>query len=190
MALASMQAGDHVSDSYSQSNSSLHSHSVPSVLSAEAALQDSSLLRNITSHIAKSKAPSLIVPLAFIELSEDAHYAAGGQAPDQYRPLVPPEMLKCMDDGAADVFFSPLARDSICSIACHAYRVQKDKWRQRTSFQEGKKARKRSWVGIDDRKPYAYLREEMYVPFVSEPLPCSRTCWCADRFTQGVRPYD
>ncbi|KAI4119522.1 MAG: hypothetical protein LQ345_000584 [Seirophora villosa] len=161
MALASMQAGDHVSDSYSQSNSSLHSHSVPSVLSAEAALQDSSLLRNITSHIAKSKAPSLIVPLAFIELSEDAHYAAGGQAPDQYRPLVPPEMLKCMDDGAADVFFSPLARDSICSIACHAYRVQKDKWRQRTSFQEGKKARKRSWVGIDDRKPYAYLREEM-----------------------------
>ncbi|KAL9020991.1 MAG: hypothetical protein Q9185_001818 [Variospora sp. 1 TL-2023] len=164
MALASMQAGDHLSDSYSQSNYSLHfstSHFVPSFRSPDAALQNDSLLRSIRSHMDKSKASSLIVPLAFIEPSEDVYYAADGQAPDKDRPLMPPAMLKCMDDGAADVFISPLARDSICSIACHVYRAQKDKWRQREPFEEGKKARKRSWVGIDDQKPYAYLREEM-----------------------------
>lgn len=166
MALEARQAGSQVPDRHHQPTSdapSPTSHSVPWIAGQAAAAQDTNLLRSITSHIAQSRLSTLIVPLAFIELSEDAPHANGRQMSSEDRPLVPREMLECMDDGAADVFFGPLALDRIRSIASHAYRVRKDKSKQTASFQEAKKARKRSWVGIDDRKPYSYLREEMYV---------------------------
>lgn len=137
-------------------------HSLPPAANRAAAGQDTNLLRSISSLIAQSRLSTLIVPLAFIELPEGASYAKGRQTANEDKPLLPELMLKCMDDGAADVFFGPLALDRIRSIASHAYRVQNDRLKQKALFQEAKKARKRSWVGVDDRKPYSYLREEMY----------------------------
>lgn len=174
MALAAIQPGNEIPNHYRQSRSDVHprtSHSMPPSASQNAAVYDTNLLRSISSHIARSKLSSLIVLLAFIELSADAPDADHGQSPSKEKPLVPQEMLRCMDDGAVDVFFSPLTLDRIRSIASHAYRVRLEKSKQKALYQEGKKARKRSWVGMDDRKPYAYLREEMYVMLISKGVP-------------------
>ncbi|KAL8694436.1 MAG: hypothetical protein Q9218_000928 [Villophora microphyllina] len=116
----------------------------PLSTSNNAAIQDDNLLRTISSRIKRSKLSSLIVPVAFVQSPRGSY--ADRRLPDSNQPLVSEEMLKCIDDGAVDVLFSPLALD--CS-------------KKRASSQEAKKARKRSWVGIDDRKPYAYLREEI-----------------------------
>lgn len=178
MALESMPTGLQTSETQRQSGSSLHfstNRVVPLVSSPDATLQDNNLLRSITSHISTAKAPTLIIPLAFVELPENVPHVDGRRAPGRDMSFVPPETLRCIDDGAAHVIFGPLARDSICSIACQAYRLLTDTKRHRASIQDGIKARKRSWVGTDDRKPYAYLREEMYVPFSeAETLPCTR----------------
>ncbi|KAL8842417.1 MAG: hypothetical protein Q9170_000545 [Blastenia crenularia] len=135
---------------------------MPSAASqASTITQEPNLLKTIKSHIAKEKLSSLVVPLAFIQLPEDIIPMDRRQDSDKHKPLLPQDMLRCMDEGAADVFFGPLALDRIRSIASHAYRVRKDQSHKKARVQEAKKARKRSWVGIDDRKPYAYLREEM-----------------------------
>lgn len=139
------------------------SHSTPYNRSQPSEIQESNLLRTITTQIARSNLSSLVVPLVFIQSSEDVTHIEHRQNPSRDKPLVTYEMLRCMDEGAIDVYFSPLALDHIRSIASHAYRIRKDKSKQGALFQEAKKVRKRSWVGIDDRKPYAYLREEMYV---------------------------
>ncbi|KAI4103554.1 MAG: hypothetical protein L6R37_003771 [Teloschistes peruensis] len=121
--------------------------------------QDGNLLRALSAHITRSKLSSLIVPVAFVPSPRDIY--ADSRPPDRKQPVVPDEMLKCIDSGAVDVLFSPLAMDCVRSLISHAYRSRKNQSKKRASSQEAKKARKRSWVGIDDRKPYAYLREEI-----------------------------
>jgi 3',5'-cyclic-nucleotide phosphodiesterase len=46
-------------------------------------------------------------------------------------------------------------------LVIHAYRLQKEFAREEASFLTSKRNRKLSWVGVDDAKPYAYLREAM-----------------------------
>ncbi|KAL9587106.1 MAG: hypothetical protein Q9212_000473 [Teloschistes hypoglaucus] len=121
--------------------------------------QDGNLLRALSAHITRSKLSSLIVPVAFVQSPRDTY--ADSRPPDRKQPVIPDEMLKCIDSGAVDVLFSPLAMDCVRSLISHAYRSRKNQSKKRASSQEAKKARKRSWVGIDDRKPYAYLREEI-----------------------------
>ena len=60
-----------------------------------------------------------------------------------------------------DVLTSPISRDSAQGLAVHAYRVFKEVSREETAFQAGRRSRKLSWVGVEDTKPYAYLREAM-----------------------------
>ena len=167
-ALDAQQTDDRISARYQQSNPNVQSAmSTPSTAGHLSTIQDSSLIRTIASRITSKSLSDLVVPLVLIQSPEnDTHPGRqqnSQQALARNGPLVPQEMLQCMDEGAADVFYGPLALDRIRSIASHAYRVRKDKSKQRALFHEAKKARKRSWVGIDDRKPYAYLREQMYV---------------------------
>ncbi|KAL8999717.1 MAG: hypothetical protein Q9169_001534 [Polycauliona sp. 2 TL-2023] len=121
----------------------------------------SNLLKAIASRSNLADPPTGIIPVTFIQLPESdvCNDRMEHSANDQ--PLLPPELLRCFDDGAVDVVFGPLSSKSIRSIASHAYRHRKDGSRKRESSQEIRKSRKRSWVGFDDRKPYAYLREEM-----------------------------
>ncbi|KAL8914028.1 MAG: hypothetical protein Q9171_001279 [Xanthocarpia ochracea] len=128
----------------------------------------SNLLRAIASQIALADSSMLIMPVAFIQSQEDDVHAARQQQSARDEPLLPPELLRCLDDGAVDVVFTPLSFDRIRSIASQSYRQRKDRSKKRASSQEIKKSRKRSWVGFDDRKPYAYLREEMYVSTTCE----------------------
>ncbi|TVY30062.1 3',5'-cyclic-nucleotide phosphodiesterase [Lachnellula hyalina] len=78
-----------------------------------------------------------------------------GAALDQFRTI------KYMDLGAVDVLTSPLLHERLPSLAVHAYRAHKDASKEQRALLELKRGRKRSWVGVDDSKPYAYLREAM-----------------------------
>lgn len=69
--------------------------------------------------------------------------------------------IKYMDLGAVDVLTSPLTPERLPSLAAHAYRAHKDASKEQRALLELKRGRKRSWVGVDDQKPYAYLREAM-----------------------------
>ncbi|KAI4129065.1 MAG: hypothetical protein LQ338_002415 [Usnochroma carphineum] len=162
MALAAIQPGNEIPNHYRQSRSDVHprtSHSMPPSASQNAAVYDTNLLRSISSHIARSKLSSLIVLLAFIELSADAPDADHGQSPSKEKPLVPQEML----------------RYRIRSIASHAYRVRLEKSKQKALYQEGKKARKRSWVGMDDRKPVSGLMTGICSPEEVQPTISSHS---------------
>jgi hypothetical protein len=70
-------------------------------------------------------------------------------------------LTRYIDAGAVDVLTSPLSRDHVQGLAVHAYRVYKEVSVKETNFLTQKRNRKLSWVGVDDTKPYAYLREAM-----------------------------
>ncbi|KAF7879197.1 hypothetical protein EAF04_000395 [Stromatinia cepivora] len=78
-----------------------------------------------------------------------------------YIPLDQRRTMRFLDIGAVDVITSPLLLERLPSLAVHAYRAHKDASRDHRAFMELKRGRKRSWVGVEDQKPYAYLREAM-----------------------------
>jgi 3',5'-cyclic-nucleotide phosphodiesterase len=69
--------------------------------------------------------------------------------------------IKYLDIGAVDVLPSPVLQERLPSLAVHAYRAHKDASKEHRAMMDMKRGRKRSWVGVDDQKPYAYLREAM-----------------------------
>lgn len=69
--------------------------------------------------------------------------------------------IKYLDTGAVDVLTHPLLKERLPSLAVHAYRAHKDALKEHRAMMDMKRGRKRSWVGVDDAKPYAYLREAM-----------------------------
>jgi 3',5'-cyclic-nucleotide phosphodiesterase len=76
-------------------------------------------------------------------------------------PLDQERTMKYLDIGAADVLTSPLLKDRLPSLAVHAYHAHKEALKDQRALLDMKRGRKRSWVGLDDQKPYAYLREAM-----------------------------
>ncbi|KAI1326359.1 HD-domain/PDEase-like protein [Xylariaceae sp. FL0255] len=70
-------------------------------------------------------------------------------------------LRKCMDLGAVDIMASPLHVKTLTSLEVHAYRAHKEAAKEQQAQLEFRRGRKRSWVGIHDEKPFAYLREAM-----------------------------
>ncbi|PNY26133.1 Phosphodiesterase [Tolypocladium capitatum] len=70
-------------------------------------------------------------------------------------------MRKCLDLGAVDVIISPLSSKCITTLEICAYKAHRDAARERQAMVEIAKGRKRSWVGVNEQKPFAYLREAM-----------------------------
>jgi 3',5'-cyclic-nucleotide phosphodiesterase len=71
-------------------------------------------------------------------------------------------MLQCLDAGALDVVKSPLDKAGIMGLTVHAYRIYKNAKKEQAGFMAmARRNRKQSWVGMEDEKPYAYLREAM-----------------------------
>ncbi|KAL7918894.1 hypothetical protein ACQKWADRAFT_216755 [Trichoderma austrokoningii] len=68
---------------------------------------------------------------------------------------------RCLDLGAVDVIVAPLGPKCIATLEICAYKAHRDAARDQQAMMEITKGRKRSWVGINDQKPYAYLREAM-----------------------------
>lgn len=71
-------------------------------------------------------------------------------------------MLQCLDAGALDVVKSPLDKAGIMGLTVHAYRIYKNAKKEQAGFMAmARRSRKQSWVGMEEEKPYAYLREAM-----------------------------
>jgi hypothetical protein len=68
---------------------------------------------------------------------------------------------KCLDLGAVDVVISPLNSKCITTLEICAYRAHRDAAREQQALLEIKRGRQRSWVGVNEEKPFAYLREAM-----------------------------
>jgi len=141
-----------------------------------------SLLRCISLDIQQHNLSKLVVPVAVVTIPGQGHSEVRAQEGTQEKaeqgsawtpfasrmragsmsiPLDQKRTMKYLDMGAVDVLTSPLLKDRLPSLAIHAYRAHKESLREHNAFLEIKRGRKRSWVGLDDQKPYAYLREAM-----------------------------
>ncbi|KAM5351564.1 hypothetical protein ACJ41O_004287 [Fusarium nematophilum] len=68
---------------------------------------------------------------------------------------------RCLDLGAVDVIITPLSAKCITSLEICAYRAHRDAAKEQQTLLEIRQGRKRSWVGVNEEKPFAYLREAM-----------------------------
>lgn len=140
------------------------------------------LLQWITSQIQQKSLSKLMVPIAVITVPQVVQLSSSPPKEPFFRstsfssqrskpsfaraasvtmPLDQLQMVKYLDLGAVDVLTCPLSRERLPSLAIHAYRAHKELSIEQKAMMEMKRTRKRSWVGVDDEKPYAYLRESM-----------------------------
>jgi 3',5'-cyclic-nucleotide phosphodiesterase len=144
------------------------------------------LLSRITSDLQVDEGVKLVIPVALVRMKRKdstatpitpiRHSHPGNNAhlsptfEDKPAPVDTPMMLQCLDAGALDVVPSPLNNEKIMGLTVHAYRIYKTAKKEQSAFLASAskfvaaaRRRKQSWVGIDEEKPYAYLREAMYV---------------------------
>ena len=147
------------------------------------------LLQHIANEIAYSNFSKLIIPIAMTHNLEGFIAAAdvrrsgrpNHHTPDSFSrldaempkpefdpnihgpnaPVDPKRMLKCLESGAVDVITSPLTRARVYGLVVHVHRAHNESVKDRAAFLATMQLRKRSWVGMDNQKPYAYLRESM-----------------------------
>ncbi|CAD0090811.1 unnamed protein product [Aureobasidium mustum] len=106
------------------------------------------LLAYLSSEIQQRVRSRLVIPIAVLAGKTDLL-------------AEPTRMSRFLDAGAIDVLPSPIGLDRVQGLAVHAYRTYKEVTREAASFVLEKRNRKLSWVGIDEERPYAYLREVM-----------------------------
>ncbi|KAL5612797.1 hypothetical protein BROUX41_004119 [Berkeleyomyces rouxiae] len=70
-------------------------------------------------------------------------------------------LQRCLDLGATDIIVGPINQKSVTSLEVHAYRAYRDALRDQQAILEVRRGRRRSWVGVNEEKPYSYLREAM-----------------------------
>jgi 3',5'-cyclic-nucleotide phosphodiesterase len=127
------------------------------------------LLQCITSEIQYQSLSKLVVPIAVVSTSDHSAPATSvnqslsvSQTPAGSVPLLDQaRTIQYLDAGAVDVLTSPLLQERLPTLGIHAYRAHRDASKDQRALLEMKRGRKRSWVGVDDQKPYAYLREAM-----------------------------
>jgi hypothetical protein len=118
----------------------------------EADIYGIQLLTHITSEIHAKKLSKLIIPIAIVNSSGNEPFSDTAHTT---------RLMRFMDAGAVDVLTCPLTQDKVQALAAHAYRVFKEVTKNDASFLSRNRSRKMSWVGVDEDKPYAYLRESM-----------------------------
>lgn len=122
------------------------------------------LLTHISSEITTRNFSKLVVPIVMLTGLQHEASQVGLPSPGIPGGQVLTNTLRLtryLDAGAFDVLPSPLSKDRMHGLVVHAYRLQKEHTREEISFLTSKRNRKLSWVGVDDGKPYAYLREAM-----------------------------
>ncbi|RDA86748.1 hypothetical protein CP532_4178 [Ophiocordyceps camponoti-leonardi (nom. inval.)] len=121
------------------------------------------LLQKLVTEAHLRNVSKLIIPVPVLGLSDSAGQTIEGAAVssqarlETYRPL----LRKCLDIGAVDVIISPLSTTCIATLEMCAYKARRDATREQQALLEFARGRKRSWVGVNEQKPYAYLREAM-----------------------------
>ncbi|PVI06641.1 HD-domain/PDEase-like protein [Periconia macrospinosa] len=128
------------------------------------------LLTHISSEIASRNFSKLVIPVVILS-GLDREWASNTlPSPAVHGSQVLTDtvrLVRYLDAGAVDVLSSPLSKDSVHGLVVHAYRIHKEVTREEASFLTTKRNRKLSWVGVDDSKPYAYLREAMVSSLMS-----------------------
>lgn len=124
------------------------------------------LLTHISSEISSRNFSKLIVPIVMLSGVTQEEPPSSGPLPSPGLQMSFPigdtvRLTRYLDAGAVDVLTSPVSRDRMIGLAVHAYKLQKEFSREEASFLTTKRNRKLSWVGVDETKPYAYLREAM-----------------------------
>ena len=121
------------------------------------------LLTHIASEIKIKKISQLIVPIVVLSGFERDWASSGLPSPSVHGSQVLSDTVRLtryLDAGAADVLTSPLSKDNAQGLAVHAYRVSKQFSSNDAAFLKNGN-RRLSWVGVEEAKPYAYLREAM-----------------------------
>jgi 3',5'-cyclic-nucleotide phosphodiesterase len=143
------------------------------------------LLSRITSDLQVDEGAKLVIPVALVRMKRKRSNATAVTSArnshsgkdsslsttfeDKPSPVDSNMMLQCLDAGALDVVPSPLNNEKIMGLTVHAYRIYKTAKKEQSAFLASAskfvaaaRRRKQSWVGIEEEKPYAYLREAMY----------------------------
>ena len=138
------------------------------------------LLKHFSLEIAEGNLSKLTVPIAFAHsdrrpiprstptanglppASDEGNQSPSNQ-PLAHRPSVvaPARIITYLQEGAIDVVQAPFTKERLEALAVHGYRAHIEGVRTQPAFLESMRMRKRSWVGVDEEKPYAYLRESM-----------------------------
>ena len=182
MVLVAVSAEDDLESSSSRSRESSQASDLSD-------LHGHALLQHISAEVSSSSLSKRVVPIAIIYHTAE-HELLGGSSPkpssrpssgnfsssskfakpntsSPRRPVGkkggtdPRRMLRCIDLGAVEVLSAPLQEDRLQCLVAHAYRAHKEALRERSEFMQKKKVRKLSWLGNNDKRPYAYLREKM-----------------------------
>ena len=127
------------------------------------------LLNHISSSIYSKVLPKLVVPVVMLSGFE-REWASSLPSPSVHGSQVLADTVRLtryVDAGAVDVLTSPMTKSQIQGLAVHAYRVYREVSREDTAFMAHKQNRKLSWVGVDETRPYAYLREAMVSTLMS-----------------------
>ncbi|KAK8930470.1 hypothetical protein H634G_07415 [Metarhizium anisopliae BRIP 53293] len=129
------------------------------------------LLQKIITEAHLRNMSKLVVPVAIISHPETTVPNGGHQMTDGASEAVQiPQatlaanrqlMRTCLDLGAVDVLISPLNSKCITTLEICAYKAHRDATKEQQALMEVAKGRKRSWVGVNEQKPFAYLREAM-----------------------------
>ena len=98
----------------------------------------------------------MVVPILLVGESSDFEGASTGT-----RPIDRPLVMRCLDLGATDVIIRPMQSKCMMNLLVHAHRVKRDAAREQQAIMELRRGRKRSWVGVNEERPFAYLREAM-----------------------------
>lgn len=191
-------------------------HSTPQTGSEEDSFSPSAddvyglrLLQRIVSEAHLRNLSKLVVPVPVIDFPESrantshGYVATGSEAagyqpneplsPRPDRPTSRPLLKRCLKLGATDVLLSPIHSQCITGLEIHAYWAYKSAVRDQQVLSEFRRGRKRSWVGISDTRPYAYLRESMVATLMRRicqmddaaelPVEAVRLCVAARRKT-------
>ncbi|KAK1990120.1 3'5'-cyclic nucleotide phosphodiesterase [Colletotrichum falcatum] len=123
------------------------------------------LLQRIMTEAHLRSLSRLIVPVPVISFSASEHHvnpASDDEKPKSSSSMVDRRLIiRCLDLGAVDVIISPMHLKCITSLEIHAYRAHKEAAREQQEMLEVRRGRKRSWVGVNEEKPFSYLREAM-----------------------------
>lgn len=142
------------------------------------------LLSRIASDLQVEEGVKLIIPVAVVQPQRRDSYDAALQTQEAQSEIArapygtetepakladnsdiidPQLMLQCLDAGALDVVKSPLDKAGIMGLTVHAYRIYKSAKAENSHYMSKARGRgrKQSWVGVDEEKPYSYLRESM-----------------------------
>jgi len=153
------------SPSCSSSNENVDIHT------PDEALYGLGLLQKIITEAHLRGMSKLVVPIPVISNSEAGHPTTNGQMTDgtaEQKPLPLGSLdtnrqliRRCLDLGAVDVIICPMSTKCITSLEICAYRAHRDAAKEQSTLLEIRQGRKRSWVGVNEEKPFAYLREAM-----------------------------